>query len=254
MSYIQQHGLLQQTIKRSVTITAENQSIEYASGQPFGGILDGQTPFSFSVWWKPSNISNEGNFFSTHLATPPFRGISLSNRGGTLNQFRFYIIDDAFPGDTLRVDFNTGALSNGTWYHVVITYAGGQEPADCNCYIDAVSLTQDPAGELDNLSGGIITTANLELFNGNLLGGALLGTFDEVTWWDKALSAGEISQLYNSGIPNNPRTLPFQVNLVHWLRFDEDLIFYPDAYDSQGTTTPEYINIPQSAITTDVLE
>lgn len=254
MSYIQNHGILQQTVKKSVTIDAANQSILYSSGQPFGGLLDGQTPFSFSVWWKPDDVTEQGNFFSSHLAFSPFRGISLSNRGGALDGFRFYIIDDAFPGDTLRVDFVTGGLTNDTWYHIVVTYAGGQEPADCDCYIDAVSLAQDPAEELDNLGGGIVTTDDLELFNGNLLGGALTGKFDEVTWWDKALSSSEVSQLYNSGVPNNPRTLAFSGNLVHWLRFDEDAVFYPDAYDSQGTTTPEYVNIPVTNITEDVPE
>ncbi len=237
-----------------MTINAANQSITYGSGQPFGGILDGQTPFSFSVWWKSTDITNDGNFFSTLLPFFPFRGISLSNRGGALDQFRFYIIDDAFPGDTLRVDFDTGGLTNNTWYHVVVTYAGGQEPADCNCYINAVALTQDPTEELDNLNGGLVTVSDLQLFNGNQLGGALLGTFDEVTWWDKALSASEVSQLYNSGAPNNPRTLTFSSNLVHWLRFDEDELFYPDAYDSQDTTTPEYVNIPAANITEDVPE
>lgn len=253
MSFLHNHGLSQQTVKRSVTIDTSNQSILYGSGQPFG-LLDGVSAFSFSVWWKPSDISDAGNFFSTHLASAPFRGISLTNRGGTLNQFRFHIIDDSFPGDTLRVDFNTGTLSNGVWYHIVICYAGGQEPSDCFCYLDGVSLTQDPARELDNLGGSLSTVDNLELFNGNQFGGALFGVFDEVTWWDKSLSTGEVSSLFNSGVPNNPRTLSFSANLVHWLRFDEDNIFYPDAYDSQGTVTPQYANIPEANITTDVIE
>lgn len=252
MSYLQNHGLLQQTIKKSVTIDAENQSLDYGTSDPFGtDLLDTETAFSFSCWWKPSDITNEGNFYSTHLAASPFRGVSLSNRGSTNSQFRVYFIDDAFPGDTLRTDFDH-SLVNDVWYHVVLTYNGGQDVTDVRMFVDAVELTRNTANDLNTLGGAAITTDDLTLFNGNLFSGALLGKFTNITWWDNDLSPAQVTDLYNSGNPPNPRTLSFSANLVQWLRIDEDEIFFPDAYDSEQVINPTYTNIAVNQITTDV--
>lgn len=248
----QKHGILQQTVKKSVTIDAENQSLDYGTSDPFGtDLLDTETAFTFSCWWKPSDITNQGNFYSTHLAASPFRGISLSNRGGSLNQLRFYMIDDGFPGDTLRTDFNHN-MTNGNWYHVVVTYNGGQDVSDARVFVDGVELVRDTTNDVNSLGGSAITTDDLTLFNGNLLGGALPGNFTEITWWDADLSTAQVSALYNSGNPPNPRTLSFSGNLLQWLRIDEDEIFFPASYDSQRTIDPSYINIPVTNITTDV--
>lgn len=246
-NYIQNHGQVQQTVKKSFTVDAENQSIIWTSDDPYS-LFNGSNAFTVSMWFKPSDLTNGGNLIS-NISAATFDGISLSERAAE-DQLRVYLID-TFPGDTLRIDFDHNMVDN-TWYHVVWTYSGTQQTAGINVYVDAVSLTRDTAEEIDSFNGGIDAGDPLQVGNGNFLGEAAQGSYSDVMFWDKELSPVEITSLYNSGVPINPRTLGFATNLVGWIRVDEDLVFYPNAYDSQTNEVITYTNIPVTNITTDV--
>lgn len=259
MISLQSQGILQQTIKKSVTINAENESISFASGN-FQTLFNGTNAFTISMWVKPSNVSDAGNLFS-NLATnaPQYDGICLANRGDASdpNRLRFYLIDDFSggflnPTDFIRRDF-IHTMTNNNWYHIVAVYTGNQDISGLSVYQNAVSLAADTAEDNNTgVGGGIDTPSNLTIGNGNFIGQAFQGKYTDITIWNVALNSTQISALYNSGKPGNPRLQVNNTNLMTWLRVDEDNIFFPTCRDSQGNSTVSYVNIAAADITGDV--
>jgi hypothetical protein len=86
-------------------------------------------------------------------------------------------------------DFNRPAtgLMDGNWHHIAATYDG----TNAKIYIDGVQTGADFA------TGGVNTTASSGLIGSN--GGSFIfnGSIDQVRIFNKALSAGEVTTLYN---------------------------------------------------------
>lgn len=257
--FLQNHGMLQQTRKRSVTINAENESISLNAGT-FNTLLNGTNPFTISMWIKPSNVSDAGNLFSSlNTNAPQYDGIALSNRGDASdpNRLRFYLINDFSggflnPTDFIRRDF-IHTMTNGNWYHIVAVYNGSEDISGLTVYQNGVSLSADTAEDNNTgVGGGIGSPANLQFGNGNFIGGAFQGQYKDITIWNIALNSTQVNALYNGGKPGNPRVQINNTNLQMWLRMDEDKIFHPTCRDSQSNATVTYNNIPVTDITTDV--
>lgn len=245
----------QQTVKKSVTINAENESISTSSGS-FNTILNGQNPFSISIWIKPTNISDAGTLFSNIVNdSVQYDGIGLFNRGqSNANIFRVYMVDDFSLGSYKRRDF-VNTISNNVWYNIVMTYDGSEDISGIKVYQNGVSLSVDNSGDFNGaFLGDIDSPGNLIIGNvdGGLLGGAFQGKYKDITLWDVSLNQSQITSIYNSGKPGNPRLQINDTNLKMWLRVDEDNIFHPTCRDSQSGTVATYVNIPKSDITTDV--
>ena len=259
MSILQKHGILQQTVKKSVTINAENESIQLASGD-FDSLLDGTNPFSISMWVKPSTIDDAGLLFSNiNENIGDLDGIALTNGGSAApNRLSYYLIDDfdgGFfnPTNFIRRDF-IHTMNNNVWYHIVATYDGSADISGLTVYQDAVSLNADTAADSNSgFEGGSIDNPGELSFGGGPVGGnAFQGKYTEITIWDIELSQSQVNALYNNGKPGNPRLQINPNNLRMWLRIDEDLIFHPTCRNSEGEATATYINIPVTDITTDV--
>lgn len=112
----------------------------------------------------------------------------------------------AFNADTTQHSYNgvtngssydelTGSISLvvGTWYHLVFTYDGATK--EMKSYINGT------------LGGSITGIHTLSYSTGNFAIGHgystnyFNGYIDEITFFDTALSSGDISTLYNSGTP-----------------------------------------------------
>jgi hypothetical protein len=253
MAFIQQDGILQQTVKKSVTLSATNHAI-VVDEPDIDDLLNGITEFSISLWFKPSSaLTTNGNIWSTLNTNGGNDGWALEVESATV--LRIWAIDNFGLNDYLQADFNHSMVA-GTWYHIVVTYDGSTDAAGVNVYINNVASTRTVVNDtLGDLFGGVIeANDDLQFGNGNFFGEDRQGEYDEITLWEDELTPAQVTTLYNSGIPGNPRTqLPSQT-LRAWLRFDEDDLFYPTARDSQGNVTASYVNVPQVNITTDVLE
>lgn len=94
-------------------------------------------------------------------------------------------------------DFNH-TRNNNTWYHYVLTYDGSETDAGIKMYIDGVLNTGSP------VNGGTYTGM------ANLVQETVIGRFNDLTLlpldglidgmgiWDKELTAGEVTQIYNT--------------------------------------------------------
>lgn len=113
------------------------------------------------------------------------------------------------PGTGCRMDFDDANNTDNTWYHLVLVYNGGLS-GNANrlkLYQNGTPLT------LTATSGAVPASLQSDTADFNLghFGGALDrsldGKIDETGLWNRALTALEVSTLYNSG---TPLAYPFQ--------------------------------------------
>lgn len=160
---------------------------------------DGNTPAGISyaqfvTAWSISLWMNE----TTQGSNKKFTGMQVSDGS---NRRNMQLTSDS---GTLKVNVYDGtansyttaqSLSTGTWYHVVYTYDG----TDIRIYLNGtLVLTQSRSfsQQNDSQAGGFGLVADRQ---NNSSVDFFSGLVDEVGIWSRALSAGEVSQLYNGG-------------------------------------------------------
>lgn len=114
--------------------------------------------------------------------------VHYENQSGTfVLNFQNYYVNNYTPSSTIT-------LSNGTWYHFVVTY----DTTTMTLYKDGSSLLSGA------LTAGTIAsdTNSSKLYMGmahDLLSRPASVFIDEVGLWSRALTAGEVTSLYNGG-------------------------------------------------------
>jgi len=136
-----------------------------------------------------------------------FQGI-ISKRSSTTN-YQLFIRNTnvlSFYDGRIATNDNT-ALTAGSWIHVAVVVSGS-----------SASFYRD--GSFSSTGSGISVnsnTANLTI--GEILGGSFLnGKVDEVSVFDSALSASDITSIYNSGVPGDLTSL----SPVGWWRMGDN--------------------------------
>ena len=154
-----------------------------------GNVLDfnGLTPFSFSFWINPTNLSNKA-----------FIGKWTGNRG-----YLFFLVDGKLRialsnnvyTDLLRVE--TVSLLSLGMQNIVVTYDGSRTPSGIIITINNAILTHTTLN--NTLVSSISTAANLTIGVApsglNYYG----GISDEIGVWNRVLTVAEKTELYNSG-------------------------------------------------------
>ena len=184
---------------------------------------DGSTAFSISMWVKPESQSVS----------------ALANKGDN-----GFILKTDFSGNvtfivgtsTVNVQCNAGAdwsntpLDLGTWVHLVFTYDGSATTGGIKAYVNG---SDDDRNHWKAASFGTGTsTSNSDPFligaakaNHAVLAGGNQSTFDgkidEVSYWGKAISASEVSEIYNSGTPADLAQHSAYDDLTSWYRMGD---------------------------------
>jgi hypothetical protein len=97
-------------------------------------------------------------------------------------------------------------ISNSNWRHIVVTYNGTSLASGVLLYVDG-SVDGSPTVLSNNLNGTILNAVNFYIAkNGNL--GYFTGKLDEVTVYDRVLTATEVAGRYNSGVGTQSCQLP----------------------------------------------
>jgi hypothetical protein len=173
--------------------------------------------FSVSAWFNVDNISS----FPTIclLKTNQSNGfiIALSNTTGANQIYNGVWFGSAPTGDTNQIKgFATGnttlatALSSG-WHHLVFTYDGldTQSASSSTVYIDGVEYTSSQAVGLPSYSNVNYVAKGQANFN---------GLIDEFAIFNTELSASDVTDIYNSGVPNDISSL----SPVGWWRMGDN--------------------------------
>lgn len=110
----------------------------------------------------------------------------------SLDKLRFLVCSDGTSGGNTIVE-STASISTNTWYFVVGVFKANDV---VELWVDGASAVTPVAAPASLHSG----TARLELFSFNEGTISTLPAYlDQVAIWSRALSASEISTLYNSG-------------------------------------------------------
>jgi hypothetical protein len=112
-------------------------------------------------------------------------------QGVTASRFQFYI--STTSSNAIGSGDSTTVISAGVWYHVVGTYDGSTVRLFIN------GLLENSTSHSGNLSAS--TQNNLIGKSGDAL---FAGQLDDIRIYNRALTAGEVSQLWQIGRGNMP--------------------------------------------------
>lgn len=145
------------------------------------------TPFSIQFWYFPTNFL-AGNAYAATLNSGGTKGfLFYTANNGALH---FYSTDDA--GTISDKVMSTTLLGLNAWSHVVCVFDGTLVNAYVNGVINGVGQA---------LAGLGISKGQQVFMIGNYSNAAagVQGVCDEVAYWDRALSATDVANLYNAG-------------------------------------------------------
>ena len=144
--------------------------------------------YSVSVWIKPEGGTDSGTNYEIIDAE------SYNNNGWLIRltgtDLKPYVRQN--QASTATALSSTTAVTNGVWSHLVYTFASGTGKWYINgSLINSGSITAPVLGTTDMQIGG----RTAQYFDGFI---------NELSIWDSALTANEITALYNSGLPLLP--------------------------------------------------
>jgi hypothetical protein len=174
--------------------------------------FDSLSEFTISAWIKPDSFSGYP--------------MILAKTNATVGKaFQLYI-DESSSKPTLTVNFSSSAsstdtISTGVWTHIAVTWTSGTGAV-------AFYVNGSASG---TATGSTSITANTDDCcigakpSGSEFSNFFNGIMDEVSFFNSALSASDITAIYNSGVPTDLTSY----SPVSWWRMG-------DAEDGSGTT------------------
>ena len=160
--------------------------------------------FTFSQWLNLTSLSG-GSYIIDREDSGTLRGyVFFVQSNGKL---RFQIGNNNDGTNCIYVDSTNVEISTGAFYHVVMTYDGSSSASGVKLYVNDSAVATTTL--FDNLNATTQNTQNFVV--GNRVGGGndFSGTLDELGVWTRAITAGEVTSLYNAGAG---RQYPFLFN------------------------------------------
>lgn len=185
----------------SVDLDGTNDFVNLGSSSDF----DSVSAFTISAWIKADSFSG-------------YPMILAKTNGTTGKAFQFYI-DQATSKTTMAVNFSgfassTDTISTGAWTHVAVSWTSGT---------GAVAFYINGSASGTATGSTSITTNTDDCCIGAKPAGVgfsnyFNGLIDEVAFFNSALSASDVTSIYNSGVPTDISSL----NPVGWWRMGDN--------------------------------
>lgn len=171
------------------------------------------TAFSFSCWFKTSNVSANQTIWSIADGTT---AKSFLRVVGT--NYRLKIFDSTSA--SINVETTTSIPIDGNWHHACFTADGTSNTNGIILYLDGSPVAQ---GTLLN-SGYVSTNKN---FIGSYVGTQRYfdGSLSNISVWNAALTSAQVTEIYNNGLPSNLNNHSAYSNLVGWWQLGENSSF-----------------------------
>ena len=185
------------------------------------------TDFTYAGWVKTST-DGRGIFDASGTVNAlVVITVGLTNFGTTAHKAGCLVRTD--PGSTY-IGSSTTSIDDGSWHLVALV----RDTANTSVYlyIDGALETTIPAVDVSQMN------LNSGFFWGEEANDYFVGTIDETGFWKRALSAAEITQLYNAGVGQQYPFTPSSIDTGIWgyWKFD-DLPTFTDISGKSATAT-----------------
>ncbi len=206
----------------------------------FDGVDDGvdlnhhfNDVFSAGSWSMSAWVILSEGYAIDGMITDKYTGHKFEVLGSKLPKISIYMT--SYYGVT-----GVTALNENELYHLTITYDG----TTFKLYVNgALDNSNAESNKYHNDTGH-----NFEIGKaGDFGAGFFDGFIGDVTYWNTALDADEVSELYNSGTPLNALNHSQAENLVGYWRNDGDGTWVDRVGSNDGTVngTPDVIMLPE---------
>lgn len=188
-------------------------SFDFPNGNAHVSIPDSSslrpTNFTIEGWFNFSSYANEyRQLVGKQSPDPSYNSYAIFIYGGLLTATA---TDGINLGNTLNYSLNP---TPGQWYHIAFTRQNGGTQT---LYINGAAVDT-------NAASSSIAYTNTPLLVGDNLGSSILGEVDELSIYDRTLSASEIQSIYNAASSGKckPTGLNPPANQVAWFTGDGD--------------------------------
>ena len=190
---------------------------DYASAQaPM--VIDHNTAFSISAWFK-TGAPSYACILSKQVNWGTYRGWNLFLH--STGELRLEMTSSG--ANYLDVYTLGNQYNDSDWHHVLCTCDGTGTAAGITMYVDGASVALTTLS--NNLSGNtLLNSENVQLgARGSFLADMYFpGNIDEVSVYSAALTAGDVTAIYNGGTPVDISTLASSWAHIHtWWRLGE---------------------------------
>ena len=169
----------------------------------------GTDTLSVSFWINFTGVPSGAEQRAIELkTTSSFYTVTVRNQGGANTvQFRYFVDGGSSGQSPTHTSSRVDVGNLNSWHNMTITRNG-----DVNrLYVDGVLITTNTTASDD--STGIVIAGSAAGF---------AGIYDEMTFWNKELSAAEVSELYNGDVFIDPTTHSAAANLTSWWSFEDN--------------------------------
>ena len=163
--------------------------------------------YSVSLWYKTTSSAADKTIINLGANTYKFTLASASSGKITFG---------AGNSSTITVTYNwlptAGAINDGAWHHICIVQDSSGGVPNLTAYVDGSSSGS-------GIGTTFITQTNNRIGNGHY--GGVEAEIDEVAIWNSALSSTAVTEIYNSGVPNDLDELTNASDPTVWYRMGE---------------------------------
>lgn len=175
--------------KGALDFDGSNDHVNLGQRSPFQ--IDFSSRFSISAWIKTT--ASSGGIIGKRVLAGWYFSIEGANVIGLILQG---------TSSAIIVTSVASGVSDGNWHHVAATYTGNSNASGISLFVDGrqVSTTTVLNSAIGSMLNAIDTTIGAVTTNQFFLAGQL----DDIRIYNRALTAGEVRQLYNVGRGNMP--------------------------------------------------
>jgi len=189
--------------------------------------LIGLGEHTVSLWVKFDTLSNFDSLLYMGASTNNSDYLQIRLREVS-SQLKYQVSGRKGGGGNATVEATT-APTTGSWVHLAYTRTGSGNAAKVDIYVNGSFEATNTNGEFDAPLGSL-SSGSMTVISGfrTYTAYGIDGKMDEVAIWDSALSASEITKVYNSGEPfdltSNDGNYTSSADLQGYWRFEDNTV------------------------------